>query len=1397
VTIRAGVPPAPGVVDRPDIDAQLISWLLGESGQYFHLLGPPGSGKTSWIRRLVQRGAIGNSSVVPMAVVAAHHFCRWDDAASSSAVGFLQRISQQLAQLDPVYETALRERAEKSRNISATLVQHVRDSPNAHIEGPRIESIVIQSERPADVIDDLLKAPLSEALAGPGPLWLLVVDAPDEPDPPDIARLLLTLGELPTRLRIIVATRPNKEMERGLTMLGACSCSLSELPGTVNSIAHYLRSEATGYGLERRLSSELDFEGLMQGLIARAGTNFLVARCALQALSGSGGLIDIGMVRGLPADLSGYFRLFLGRLDLDTRGRWQTEAGPILGALAVAQAPLPEADLVSLCRLSAGVARSYVTRLRPFLEAADENCWRLFHATLAEFLLDEKDAEEFWCPAKEQHDRFVHWVVGSPGLLCDWKTVSDYGVKHILHHIAEADGTDAVLQIDAVVSEDYVKRRANSGATAFDLSSDFRRSLIAVSKRGCVKETLFMALLVVYWQDRIASDANPSSTILLAAQGHTEKAVDLALRQNEVAHESAYETIRLQAEFASHLVRLGEIDAAFDFSRRLGGNAQIRTYQAAFNALVLENPEKALVIRSGNARNEPLELESDAFRALAAHPPGLELAISAAGSDESLVRVAEGCSKHDLDKALELVVDVDIHSWWLGGERDRFARYEAFANVLAAFLSYNPDRVEEAWERASLLLESTWPTDYGLVLAGRFAEASTDLGRLAIERLQAKNGSLAHGLAVVWLGSMGGAELFKALVGNFKRSFFVKSNKKLSHYGERAGLRDLIRQLALVEPSRIPRGSAPFNLMKVIAERVLLLLADEPDVPESKAGGARVLGKFAAWLDDDLMTRLFQHGTERWINEGWQHECGEGFAASLARRGVSSYIVGRNLFSGYPSWHGAMMVAADIICCNDPRDVVALIDSVEIRHFKTRASLIGKGAIAMKRAGVGSLATLASRLSPYVAGAQFEDLVEVLRSVETPRAEPMDQLILTKKAVDAAIQSGDLAAMRNVIRSVETLSDILGVPFEGETIWAKNLRRSLAGALARDDPVSSLRLLVPIASVDDFRAFATEFLVKRPHLRDPKLFGTWVLRTLQPSEPSWESTYWIGPFATGLALALPGDTRSDFLAAISGKGSSNYAQVVSNLSALDDPIGTLNRASSNTEPVDDCLEWAIPNAVAALAERGDKTVFARLDGLSERYIRNEPIMISIGEHWPTESWESCLSAYNSWQNTNSRQRRTFSRFSLSWILDELLPRVAVTDPRRAFDAVDQVKSDYPDVVDEARLLRRMIGRVAGSSSPNASYWPALLSAASKIADASPQGYALLDMLSATRRLPATEARQPACRTIAALALGPREFILNNVEAVVRTAAAIDHGVRKDLIGFVGRLRSLLAVNLEG
>jgi hypothetical protein len=151
-------------------------------------------------------------------------------------------------------------------------------------------------------------------------------------------------------------------------------------------------------------------------------------------------------------------------------------------------------------------------------------------------------------------------------------------------------------------------------------------------------------------------------------------------------------------------------------------------------------------------------------------------------------------------------------------------------------------------------------------------------------------------------------------------------------------------------------------------------------------------------------------------------------------------------------------------------------------------------------------------------------------------------------------------------------------------------------------------------------------------------------------------------------------------------------------------------------------------------------------------------------------------------------------FLLIWLLEELLPRVAVSDPRRAFDAVDCIKQTHPGAVYEARLLQAMICNVAGQKSPTANHWPMLLAAADRIAEPLPRGNALTAMLSAAKRLPVDQRRRPTCLTIAALALGPRELVLNNVEAVVRTAVAADPGVRSKLIGLADRMRALLAVD---
>jgi hypothetical protein len=654
-----------------------------------------------------------------------------------------------------------------------------------------------------------------------------------------------------------------------------------------------------------------------------------------------------------------------------------------------------------------------------------------------------------------------------------------------------------------------------------------------------------------------------------------------------------------------------------------------------------------------------------------------------------------------------------------------------------------------------------------------------------------REGSLAHWLAVIWLGALGGAELFTHLASRLEGTFFAKPGEdKLTRFRDRIGLRDLLRQLALIEPVEVPRKSSPFQLLTVFAERLILAMAGDPKRPEAKARGARTLGKLAGWLGDNAMAALFRLGEEKWRQEGWQHECGEGFAAALAHHGVLAYIASRNAYSGYAWGDGATRIAADIIARRNPLDMLALIDSVEVRYFKTRAHLIGTAAVAMKRAGIGLLSALSSRRSRYVDGAQFEDFANVLRSTGMLSGDRSDlpKAAVTKAAIAAAIDSGDLEGLRRAVALVEALPDNPGNPFEGETIWAKDLRQQLADALTAGDPGAALRLMISATSREDFRAFAAGLLHRQSHLHDPEMLADWVLAAVQP-KPTWAQADWVMPLAIGFALALEPEARLPFLAALLGEGSPTQAEVLAVLAALDDPIGTLEWVTSGKAEDDYDLELALFNAVPALAARGDETLFERLDSLGP----DEPLMTTIGEHWPIERWESCLSACATWIGTNPRQG---GERLLSWMLEALLPRVAVSDPRRAFDAVDRIRSTHPGV-NEPHLLRWMIGSVAGQRNPSAKHWPMLLAAASRIAEPRRRGYALREMLSGAKLLPVDQRRRPTCETIAALALGPRELILNNVEAVVRTAAAADPCVLNTLTGLIDRIRGLLAVDLDG
>lgn len=1384
---------ASALIARNEIDTRLIYWLEHGTSKYFHLVGPPGSGKTSWLQGLIEKREVRSGSGTLLAVIAAEHFCQWNNAGTSSAIGFLQRVSQQLAALDSTYRTTLLREAGRSRNISINQIQIVKDSHAARIRGPEIGTISINAEKPADVIESLFRIPIQEALASEGCTWLLLVDAPDEPAVKDVADLLVSLGTLPPRFRIVVATRPNAEIERELKSLDAELCSLSTIEGTAESVVRYIQSEviASGWQAQATLTPALGIDELVRSLSVRSGGNFLVARCALQAIRVGSRPITERMIEELPDNLSGYYRLFLGRLNRETKRRWQDDGARILGTLAIAREPLTESDLASLGAISRGTVRNLVSQIRPFLEAVGDRQWRLYHATFAEFLLDEAKADEFWCPAEEQHARIVQWIMGKQDATPDWEDTPEYGIRHIVHHIIGAKGASTVAQLDYIVSPAYLRRRFRSGSTLFDLSSDFRRALVAVSDCAATYETLFFASLLTYWQDRIAAEANPSSTILLAALGRVDEAVAIARKQDDAAHTHAHDSIRLQSEFATGLIRLGEIDAAIDFARGLEGAARTTVCWSAFNALALEDPERALSLRSLDPFGGKLELSGDAFKAIASVPQGLQAALDASPSDEDHIKISEGWAKHDLDHAIKFIHKTEIRRWWLSGERFVFTSKNRVANVLSAFLDFHTSSADVVWQRAEQLLGARWPMPYGALLASKFTALAPERGLAAFERLGLDPDGLSHLLARAWLSAMGGSVLFEKFSADIilEKQADTDDGRWLHRLREQAGLGDALHLLALIEPHQIARHGPSFQLLTHFGERLLAVLNDEKDRPESKARGALALGKLAAWLGDDVMVELLRLGKRNWRNELWQHECGKGFSASLARRSVHDYISAQDGPSSCAWWEGGVQIASEIIAKANPLDMLALIDSVDVRNLNSRAKLIGIAAIEMRRSGIGSLAALTPRLGRYVDGATFSDYVRITRSIAYPTECPVNlsDAAAAKRAVDAAIADPNQSA-KDAIDRVEALSDVVGTPFEGEIIWSKDLRRKLSVALETADPVAALRLIIPTANTEVFKDYGARFLRKDPMMNDWRKLAHWLLSAVSSPARSWNNSNWQSCLLTGFALALPIDSRRHFIAEATVEGSSLHAEVSARLDGYECPADVLRDFITIRQDDTPYHYPSFLDAVKALAEAGDPVLFERLKEVFAERQPNHVVVATIGSSWPRERWEDCLSACRVWIEQHSDWHREHLFLHL---IEGLIPRAAQINLNGILTAIDRLGDEYSGAINKAYILRKIIGKISEQERPSERDWPDLIETVRRIDEPVALRYALLDMLAATRRLDTDKRARPTNQTIAALALGSREMFIDNVEAVCRTAVGADAHVTSRLAGIGDRVKTLL------
>lgn len=502
---------------RSEVDAAVLPWIQSNH-QILLIEGPPGCGKTSWVKLFAGVGSVCDAGGLQLAKVVAHHYCSRYDTRSGSAVHFLEKLAQGLAANDSGFALAFLAKSGQRRMASLEIEIDQAGAINPSAIGAVIHNLILRQIPLADLLHEIMD-PLEVVLTAPGPDCLVVVDAPDEPSTTDVAELLLALGNMPRRLRWIITARSGTSFVERMANSGCGHLDLRAIAADGAAVAKFVSERAKSLGLLDRLPSGLADQMFVDALVERAGGNFLVARCALDALAATQGLIDLAVVAALPRKLAAFYLDFMHRLidDAEWKRTWLDSWAPVVGSLAVAKDGIAEEELAILTGLREDVVGERLSRLGSYVVRGPSG-FRFFHATFAEFLLDKVEARKFHCPESLQHARFLSWIESYPA----WSDVPAYGLVNYVGHVVSAALPGMADQLDQTAGTDFVIARLDGGAEPYAFISDFRLALETCSSQGWVDRTLFWTLALAHWQDRAGMSSGSATTTLLAVTGQCQ-----------------------------------------------------------------------------------------------------------------------------------------------------------------------------------------------------------------------------------------------------------------------------------------------------------------------------------------------------------------------------------------------------------------------------------------------------------------------------------------------------------------------------------------------------------------------------------------------------------------------------------------------------------------------------------------------------------------------------------------------------------------------------------------------------------------------------------------------------------------------------------------------------------
>ena len=368
--------------------------------------------------------------------VQAVHFCQADGGSvqpGEMARNLADQLTGRVSGFDQEVKAILADRIVLAPTVTTGTVE-----TGGRVTGLSIGTINLKNLDDQARFNRSVRDPLNSLYkhSAPGPM-LLIIDSLDEAltysGGTKIPDLLATLSDLPYQVRFLATTRPDPRVLKLFFDVPTLDL-VDDAPPDAEDVRRY--AHARLHPLDEPQRSELAQQ------VGQASKGiFLYGRLVVEDLLEDLKQGSLSADLTLPPGLSGYYNQFLGRevgKDID---RWRTYQ-PVLGVVAVAQGDGLQTGQVG--KVTQQDAEKILLACLQYMDGAyPEGPFRVFHRSLAEFLLEDREYNKYYrIDAPSMHaliaDYYYSLRNGTPPL-GKW---DEYALRHMPVHLEGASGLE-------------------------------------------------------------------------------------------------------------------------------------------------------------------------------------------------------------------------------------------------------------------------------------------------------------------------------------------------------------------------------------------------------------------------------------------------------------------------------------------------------------------------------------------------------------------------------------------------------------------------------------------------------------------------------------------------------------------------------------------------------------------------------------------------------------------------------------------------------------------------------------------------------------------------------------------------------------------------------------------